>query len=364
MPLEPYKRGKVWWVKGRIEYNGLPISDYYRCSTGASDEAGARDWIAHEIQLQIRRHLVGEEASLTFADAVLLYRAKPAEAKFLMKLVPHLGDTLLADIAPETVRELCPVIYPYASTDTWRRQVLTPVSAVINNAHDKGKCSPIRIKGFSSQERINQDKFRGKLSREPRKPGSWEWIRAVQPHSNDYVAAGLEFMFETGCRIGQMVAIRPRDLDLSNLRVRLIAQKGHPEQWVSISVEMVALLANLKPRRPHDRKRGRRLQARVFGYGDRSGFTASLRKACREAQVAYLTPHEAGRHGFYTELRVRQGVDSLTAAKAGRWSNAALPDARYGHVEGSDGDMRAKIRTSSVQSHSENPVTPMKRNKK
>ncbi|MFT4960720.1 MAG: hypothetical protein ACI92Z_001804 [Paracoccaceae bacterium] len=32
------------------------------------------------------------------------------------------------------------------------------------------------------------------------------------------------------------------------------------------------------------------------------------------AEVKDLSPHQAGRHGFYTELRVRQGVDPVTTA--------------------------------------------------
>src|SRR5690348_12660578 len=44
--LKPYRRGSTWWAKGRVEYNGRPVTGYIRESTGASDEAGARDWIA------------------------------------------------------------------------------------------------------------------------------------------------------------------------------------------------------------------------------------------------------------------------------------------------------------------------------
>ncbi len=39
--------------------------------------------------------------------------------------------------------------------------VLTQVSAVINQAHQLGRCPPIRIKGFSAQARIDQDAGRG-----------------------------------------------------------------------------------------------------------------------------------------------------------------------------------------------------------
>ena len=44
MPLEIYKRGRFYWVKGWVEYNGRPIAGPYRRSTKASTEEGARDW--------------------------------------------------------------------------------------------------------------------------------------------------------------------------------------------------------------------------------------------------------------------------------------------------------------------------------
>lgn len=365
MPLEPYRRGPSWWVRGRIEYNGRAISEYYRCSTGASSEAGARDWIAAETERQIRGHLFGEDAQLTFADAVMLYPAKPAEAKYLLKILPELGDRLVRDISPQSVRDLGPRLYPASSTDTWRRQIIAPVSAAINHAHDQtGRCPPIRIKGYSAQQRIDQDAARGKQSRPQRKAGSWEWIRAVQPHANVWLSAGLEFMFETGCRIGQLVAIEPRHVDLQNRRVWVIAQKGHAAQWVTISVEMMVTLANLKPRKPHNRKTDERLKPRVFGYANRTGFSSALRTACAAAGVEYLSPHQAGRHGFYTELRVRQGLDPVTAAKAGRWAGTALPEKTYAHSEAEEAAMRAAIRTGAVHQAEPNAPIPLKSGKK
>ena len=348
MPLTPYRRGLSWWAKGRIEYNGRPITAYVRSSTGASDEAGAWDWIQAETQRQIRRHLFGEDTTLTFDEAVLLYPAKPAEARFLLKILPLLGHLRLTEIKPGMVRDIAPEIYPEASTDTWRRQVLTPVSAVINRAHDKGHCPPIRIKGYSSAERLEQDARRGKRSRPDKVPGDWRWIHKIQPFCNPYVAAGLEFMFETGCRIGQLVAVTPDDLDLPQARVRLIAQKGHGPQWVAISTEMVVKLANLPARRPHNRKAGYKLSSRVFGYGDRTGFTTALRRACAAAGVDYRPPHQAGRHGYYTELRVRQGLAPHDVAQAGRWSNPGLPERTYAHSDVAERKMREQIRAANT----------------
>lgn len=353
MPLEPYKRGGSWWARGKVEYNGLPISGYYRCSTGASTEIGARQWCRSEEERQIRKYILGEDDQITFAEAVLLYPAKTAEAKYLIKVIPHFGDRACAKIAPKEVRELAKKLYPKASTDTWVRQVITPVKAVINSAHENGRCPPIRIRGFTALERVEQDKLRGKTSRVERTPGSWGWIDQFSAHASPYLSALAEFMFETGARIGQAVALTPADLDLKRLRVHLPASKGHPAQWVSISAEMAIRLANLPPRRPKDRRRGTVLEERVFGYSQRNGPLKAWRTACTKAGIDYLTPHSAGRHGFYTELRVRQGLDPITAAKAGRWSNPTLPDRIYAHNETPDSEVRAAIRTTRVQRPSE-----------
>ena len=347
MPLSPYKRGPVWWIKGRVEYNGRPISEYYRCSTGASSEAGARDSITAEEERQRRHHLLSPGAVLTFAELVVLYPAKPADARYLERVIDELGPKLVREITTPAVHALARRLYPAASTDTRKRQVCAPVSAVINHGHALGRCPPIRIKGFSSQERVDQDRKRGRQSRPARPAADWTWIRAVQKHATPYLAAALEFMYETGARVTQTVDLAPGDLDLDNARVWLQGQKGHPAQWVEVSTELAAILRALPPKRPHDRKRGHRLPARVFGYGNRTGLAGALRRACEKAKQPYMTPHEAGRRGFYTELRVRQGVDPITAAKAGRWSDPTLPDRVYARVEAEDRAMRAAIRSTA-----------------
>lgn len=352
--LTVYKRGATWWAKGRVEYNGADISPYLRFSTGSSNQTKAAQIASEYEAREIRRYIVGSERSLTFADAILEYKAKPNDAGYLAKILPHLGEIMISDISPRLVRDLGPKIYPTAATDTWHRQIITPVSAVINNAHDLGLCPPIRIKTYSPQERIAQDRHRGKQSRPERKPGSWEWLDSVRPYCNAYVAAGNDFMFETGARISQIIAIEPQDLDLPNCRVFLPSSKGHPDQWISISSEMRCTLANLPPRAPHNSREGYKLSPRVFGYADRTGYTAALRKACKAAGIEYLSPHQLGRHGFFTELTVRQGVDPVTAAKAGRWSGPALPNARYAHSDTEQREIRDQIRTNRVQDSSEN----------
>ncbi|MGH1579105.1 MAG: tyrosine-type recombinase/integrase, partial [Planktotalea sp.] len=83
---------------------------------------------------------------------------------------------------------------------------------------------------------------------------------------------------------------------------------------------------------------------------------------CKRAGIQYLSTHQAGRHGFFTELVVRQGVNPVTAAKAGRWSDPSLPIRIYAHAETDEADVRARFRTNHVQ---EDPVqTPIQQKSK
>lgn len=294
MPLEIYIRGRVYWVKGRIEYDGRPITRYYRQSTGALTEQGATDRCAAERDRQIRRNLFGEEAPrLTFADAVVLYDPKPKDVPFLVKLLESLGNRPIEQITGKEVRDLGPVLYPDASTDTWQRQVVTPARAVINNAHELGKAPMIRIRAYSEMERIRQDEKRGKQSRVERTPSTRDWVDSFCGAADPYNAALVRFMFETGARIDQAVSLKPSDLELMNLRVWLKSAKGHAAQWVTISQEMVVELANLSPKRPQNRRTGETLPPRVFGYASRTGYRKAWATICKAAGIEYLGAHEA-----------------------------------------------------------------------
>ncbi|MCB5199053.1 site-specific integrase [Loktanella sp. TSTF-M6] len=346
MPLEPYRRGDAWWARGRVELDGQAITPYRRISTGASTEAGARDWIAEETVRQRRRYIIGDAPdALTFDDAVVLYPAKPAEAAKLMRILPHLTGRTVASITPKELRSLGATMMPNCATDTWWREIVTPVRSVINNAHDEGKCPPIRVRGYSSKERMEQDTARGKQSRVERTAADRDWLAKFMAHADVYNAALAAFMFETAARVGQAVQLRPRDLDLMNGRVWLAESKGHPAQWVAISRAMVVRLANLKAKRPRARSGDRTLPARVFGYASSTGMHERWRTICKNAVIPYLPPHQAGRHGFYTEMRVRQGLDPISAAKAGRWADATLPDRVYAHSDLDERKVREAVST-------------------
>lgn len=353
MPLEAYPRGSVWWAKGRIEYNGLPITGYIRESTGASSQEGAKDWIATRTQAEQRRHIVGDEARpFTFADAVMLYEADELTAGYLGPIVVELGHRAIKDISPKEIRDLGRKLYPNNATDTWRRWVITPTRAVINNAHDSGKCAPIVIKGYSEEERIEQDKFRGRKSRVERKPGSWEWLLRFREHAGRYHAALALVMFATGARIGQACRMHPDEhLDLQNGRICIPAAKGYDDRWIAVPVEVVVELANLPPKCPRGWKRSR-ANKRVFGFASPDGCRSGWRTACKLAKIEHLPPHSAGRHGFGQEYNVRQPTDEKAAGKFGGWRDTALMKRTYTHAEDFEAKIHAGFRTGLVQAES------------
>lgn len=248
----------------------------------------------------------------------------------MARIIAEWGDMRLRDITPRMVKQLAKKLYPMAAVDTWHRQVVVPVRAIINAAHEDGLCPPIRIKAYTKNERVAQDRARGKDSGLKKRPGSWDWVLRFKEHAEPRLGAMALFMFTTGARITQTMEMKRKgDLDLFRKRVRLPAAKGHPAQWIDILPEVAAAIGALpKPT-------GKLDQERVFYWAaQRSGnFYRKWRAACEAAEIEYLPPHAAGRHGFGTEMVVRRKIDPATVARDGRWSSPKVLLDTYAHAE-------------------------------
>ncbi len=344
MPLEVYKRGKWWWIKGRIDE--IPGCGYYRQSLeipSALPEAKAEEIKKRFEQKAIKRNLIeeytGEEIGLTFSDAILLYTPKPAEANYLSKILPHLGDDYLKKITPLQIKELGKVVYPEASTDTWHRQVVSPVRSVINHAHELGKCPPIRVKAYSDKQRVEQDRLRGKKSRIPKIPADMDWLMKFRAEASPRIGALAMFMYTAGRRIGQSLSINDSG-DLSRLNENLVycpGAKGHEDEWIELIPELTAELMSLETR-----------HGRLFGFKQRHHLYGSWKRACERAKILPIMPHAAGRHGFGTEVVVRLGIDPATGADAGGWKDPQILLNTYSHAEDSRKIVNQAIRTKLV----------------
>ena len=336
MPLEPYPRGAVWWARGRVEYNGAPITEYYRCSTGASEEQGAWDWCRKEEQSAIRIHLLGEdpeEKTITFADAVLKYDAKPKEAAYLVPITLEIGAIPIQEISPKLVRELGPKLYPNCSTDTWTRQVVTPVRAVLNNINDSESGIAFRVRGYTQKEKVAQDNKRKSTGRKKYPPGSWEWLLKFREHAPPRLGALALLMFVTGARISQAVSMHPhKHINKAKGMICIPGAKGHEDRWLRVPDEILAELTALPEVYPRKWKR-KPENLRLFGYADRGGPRNLWNKACEAAGIEQIPFHPAGRHGFGQEMNVRERVDEKAAGAFGGWSDLNLMRNTYTHAE-------------------------------
>jgi len=363
MPLEPYPRGKTWWVKGRIQFNGRDVTGYVRESTGASTEAGAREWIAERQAREERRQVLGheeaDERDFTFNDAVVLYPASTETAKYLMPIVERIGSLPVKKITAKMIRDLGASLYPKNSADTWRRWVIAPARAVINNANDLGLCPPIRIKGYDRAERVRQDRNRGKISRKPKVPGDWLWIIAFRAKASKRHGALALFMFTTGARVGQATALHPDALDLDAGTAVIPGAKGHEDRVVELMPELIAELRALPAKFPRGWDRRYPENKRVFGWASKDGPRKGWITACKKAGIPHLPPHSAGRHGFGQEMRVRQGVDTKSIESVGGWSaKGGMIDKIYTHAEDSDSKILEALRTGFVQAKEKTGLKP------
>lgn len=251
----------------------------------------------------------------------------------MLPIIDEIGEVPLTEITPKMVRELGLKLYPDDSCDTWVRQVVTPVRSVINNAHDLGKCPPIRIRGYTREEKTRQDKRRGSTGRKRYPPGSWEWILQLCEHAAPRIKALALTMFCTGARISQAMDMRPEHFDRERKRLCIPGAKGMGDRWLDIPDWLVEALEDLPtalyPRGWEHLPENQRL----FGFAERSSPRKGWNAAIKKAGIEFIPFHSAGRHGFGQEMNVRHPVDEKAASTFGGWADIGLMKRTYTHAE-------------------------------
>lgn len=292
MPSKVYRRpgSENWWlditVKGRKRVRRSAGTTDRKKAEALAQALEAREW---------QRLIQGDPATLTFAEAALIYVDDGKQDAFVDRLVAHFKDRLVKDIGPEDVRSAARVLYPQAKPGTWNRQVIAPARAIINHAAGKKLAGFIRIKNFPAPAPV-------------RRAPTADWLPAFMAHADPRTAALALLMRVTGARIGQAIALTWDAIDLSAGEAIIPAAKGYPERKAMLTRELVALLANLEK------------GARVFGFEHRWSVYRPWRAVCKAAGIPYVIPHSAGRRAFATTMR-QAGVDPKTAARRGGWAS-------------------------------------------
>jgi integrase len=299
MPLKVYKRGQVYWIGGTVAGRRI------RRTAGTSSKEIAQQIANREEARAFQRDLNGPEAVLRFSDASLLYRKAGKTERFLTKIEDYWKDTLVKDITAGAIRQSAIELYPTAADATRNRQVIVPTQAVINHCAESELCPIIRVRRFKTDSKIKT-------------PATWEWVEAFAKHNKPHIGALAMFMFLTGARISEALAVTWDDIDLRGQTALIKQTKIGAERRAHLPPVLMVKMANL----PRD--------IAPFKYDNRGLLVMVWRNACKRAGVEILSPHSC-RHGFATAM-LRAGFDPVTVAKRGGWKTPRHVFETYGHA--------------------------------
>lgn len=308
MPLKIYRR------KGSdvYQYRGTLAGCRLRGSTRTADKATAAR-IASQVENEFyKRRLDGPQEVLTFPKATALYLAAGKPERFIAKLVKHWGNIKVIDITTGAIKQAALEIYPKAATATRNRQVIVPTQAIINHAAELGLCPHIvKLK-------------RPKVDTKIKKPVTLEWISAFMAHATRPDVASLAmFMFATGARISEALAVEWKDIDFKARTVLIKQTKLGNERVAHMPIKLTIALGNLPERNK---------KTKPFAFAGHTSALKAWMNTIERAMIEPLTFHSC-RHGFATGL-LHRGVDPITVAKLGGWKSAQHVFQTYGHAQG------------------------------
>lgn len=303
MPLKLVRRGEIY------HYTGTVAGRRLRGSTKTAQKVEAQR-IANEVE---SRELQGRRdpgSVLTFAQAAIEYRKVRGAPRYLELVEDHWRDTPVKEITRGAVKRAAIELLPGKSGAYRNRAVIVPTQAVINYAASLDLCPPLKVDRFPEVHAVKE-------------PATWDWIEAFMAHASPHLGALACFMFLTGARISEAIAVTWGDVDLHRARVRIVMGKlGGEERFSHMPPELVAAIANI----PGAREAG----DQVFPYASYRACADPWEVAIRRAGIKRLTPH-CCRHGFATGL-LHAGVDPVTVAKRGGWKSPEQVFRTYGHA--------------------------------
>lgn len=298
MPLTIYRRGRIWHYRGTVAGRKL------RGSTRTADKKIAQRIAAETEARHWRGHLDGPASVLTFANAVDRYLDAEKPERFILKLADYWQDTAVKSMTPGAIQQSSIDLYPGASNATRNRAVIIPTVAIINHAAGQGLCQSIKVKKYVEERR-------------EREPATWDWVQSFMASASPHMGALACFMFLTGARVGEAIALKWENVELTRRRALIRQTKVGSERWAHLPEPLFMALAKIP-----DRKE------RVFKMTVPPD--AAWKRTAVRAGIEPLSFH-ACRHGFATAM-LRAGVDPISTAKAGGWKSPKHVFDTYGHA--------------------------------
>jgi integrase len=123
--------------------------------------------------------------------------------------------------------QMAMTLNPNAANATRNRQGI-----VINHAAEGDLCPFIKVRRFKTDKKIKP-------------PFTIEWVNEFCEHANPYLAALALFLFATGARISEALAVQWEHVDLPNRKALIPKSKIGEQREVDLPARLVAALANL-----------------------------------------------------------------------------------------------------------------------
>jgi site-specific recombinase XerD len=295
-----FKRGPVWWMS--FSYQGRQV----RRSTGTSDRRLA-EAILGKVKVQIvegRYFERREEQTRTFAEMMERYEtehvpklaSQRAIRGYLRRLRPVFGHLTLAEITPQRIVAYKQQRYrDGVAPATINRELATMKHAFNLAIREWEWCRENPVSRVSMEKEASpRDRW---LTREEEA----RLLEASPPWLNELVLFGLH----TGMRLGEMLALTWRGVDLFRNTVTVFRSKNGRRRTIPLNQTARALLkAKAKVRALHTEHV---FQSEAHTPLDPNNVRRAFRRAVEQAEIEELHFHDL-RHTFATRL-VQAGVD-------------------------------------------------------
>lgn len=343
MPLKLVRRkgSPHWYVRGTVR--GTHVFE-----TTSTDDREAADAIRIKRESRLLDDSIfGPGSTVTFADAVVSYLEAGGEARFIgtwdhatkrgTLLLGHFGFTALGKIGQAEADEAARKLHPTTGPATRKRHVYAPLSAILRHAERKGWVRAPKIAAPAV------------ASAEP-KWATPEWVTALLPHCAPRLRRLVMTLVYTGARLSEALGLGwESDVNLQQRTILFRRTKNGKMRTAHIPDPLLIELASVA-----EAERS----GALFLWSDKCHVYGPLRTACRKAGIAYLSPHQLGRHTFATWLRIYAKRDLRGLMHDGGWDSIASV-ARYAHVTPGE-SVAAVDALPSVQSACNANVKPIK----
>lgn len=311
--LKPVKRPNSPFYSARGTINGRQVerSTGIPISGRLSDARAECQRIEAEIRASEADPLSKE--GLTVSAAIALYESTGGDRRFLPAIKRHLGDMLVADVNNAVMRRASNALYPGRAPATVRRQLYTPMKAIINCAADDDLCPPARLKAPQGGNKRIQFFT----------PEQAElMLQSLAGEDNQYLPALVTALFGQGMRMGEALSLDGSDVNLDHRYAILRDTKNGEERMISLIPRTVAAWSRL-PTIGLSGPLFRRLDGTAFPVGGNRGgqikkpFVRAVKAAGLDPTV--YTPHVC-RHSWATWY-YDQTKDVLRLKAEGGWKS-------------------------------------------